>query len=180
MEFVVALLQSLHAGIWVAIVGILITILLWYLTPYRDRWHKEAEATSEVRAAINRGTYPGGWRSVQLHITGPPGANNFNVADWYIVRATLLRPAWPVVLARAENDDYATGVFFPNDPVRTLAGKAEGRPQRFALEFFIHFQVQDDRAKHAKFQVVFARTGERRRRSSKVWAEVPGDAAVPS
>jgi hypothetical protein len=53
---------------------------------------------------------------------------NIAVNDWRIVRAALLKPAWPIVLARAENDDYASRVFYANDPVRALIGKPEGRP----------------------------------------------------
>ena len=55
-------------------------------------------------------------------------------------------------MARAENDDYANGVFYPENLVRSLQGKAEGRPQRFALEFFIKFPG-NDRGRKAQFKV---------------------------
>jgi hypothetical protein len=118
-----------------------------YLAARRERKLKTYEATPEVRATINKDAYEGGWRSVQLHIAEPPEGRNFQLKNWYIVRASLLRPAWPVVLARAENDDYASRVFYANDPVRTLNGRGEGRPQRFALEFFIHSRTTTEVAR---------------------------------
>ena len=107
------------------------------------------ESTPEVKATINRDYYEGGWRSVQLHVAPPPDASNFRAGNWRIAIATLLKPAWPIALARAQDDDYAQRVFYPDNPVRTLSGKLEGRPQRFALEFFIHFRSGDDRGKRA-------------------------------
>lgn len=83
------------------------------------------------------------------------------------------------MLARAENDDYASRVFYANDPVRALNGKPQGRPQRFALEFFIHFKQDDDRGKRAKFQVTFARLNKPRSHTIKIWTAVPQDAQAP-
>lgn len=80
------------------------------------------------------------------------------------------------MLARAVNDDYATGVFYPENPVRSLKGKAEGRPQRFALEFFIKFTGKDDKGKKAKFQVTFSHIKKRRRHTVRVWTPVPTNA----
>jgi hypothetical protein len=57
-------------------------------------------------------------------------------------------------------------------------GKGEGQPQRFTLEFFIHFKEDDDRGKRAKFQVTFARLNKPRRHTVRVWATVPPDANV--
>lgn len=176
MAAIVAFLESLNAGNWIAIVVALLGILLWYLTPLRDRWHKQAGTVPEVQATINRDAYPGGWRPVQLHFVTPPGAQNVDIHGWCILRASLLRPPWPAVLARAENDDYASRVFYADDPVRTLNGRAEGRPQRFALEFFIHFRQDDDRGRWAKFQVTYTRLSTTRKRSVKVWVQVPMEA----
>ena len=80
------------------------------------------------------------------------------------------------MLARAENDDYATGVFYPDKPVRSLNGKAVGRPQRFALEFFIKFTGEDDKGKKAKFKVTFSHIKKRRRHTVTVWTAVPMNA----
>ena len=139
---------------------------------------KTHESTPEVKATINRDYYEGGWRSVQLRVAAPD-ASNFRAENWRITIATLLKkPAWPIALARAQNDDYAQRVFYPDNPVRTLSGKLEGRPQRFALEFFIHFRSDDDRGKRAKFRVTITRLNKPRTRTLKVWATVPADAAT--
>src|SRR5262249_33955755 len=124
----------------------------------------------------NKKRYQDGWRSVQLHIAEPPEAQNFKLTNWYVERACLLRPRWRAVLARAENDDYATGAFYPDKPIRCLNGKAEGRPQRFALEFFIMFRGKDDKGKTAKFKVTCAHVNKKRRHTAKVSASVSGDA----
>jgi hypothetical protein len=109
-------------------------LLASYLAARRERKLKKYEAIPEVRATINKDTYPGGWRSAQLHVVPRKQHQQFqfNYHDWCIERVRLLRP-WRAVLARAENDDYATAVFYPENPVRTLQGKAEGRPQRLEL-----------------------------------------------
>ena len=83
------------------------------------------------------------------------------------------------VLARSENDDYAKGVFYPENPVRALAGKPEGLPQRFALEFFIKFKG-GDKGQKAKFKVTFSRANDQMRRTVKVWATVPNNAEPPT
>ena len=103
------------------------------------------------------------------------GGQNFHYENWCIERAELLRP-WRAVLARAENDDYATGVFYPDNPVRELKGRAEGRPQRFALEFFIKFKSKDDKGKSAKFKVTYSHVNKRTRKTVTPWVSVPTDA----
>jgi hypothetical protein len=181
MNGVVAFIDSLNpkliavAAIIVASVGVSFTAAN-YLAGRRERKLKTYEATPKVKATVNRKSYADGWRSVQLHISGTPGQQNFQYANWYIERARLLRPWWGAVLARAENDDYATGVFYPDNPIRALAGKAEGRPQRFGLEFFIKFKGKDDRGKSAKFGVTFSHANKRRRHTVAIWANVPSDA----
>jgi hypothetical protein len=183
MDGVVAFIESLNpkliaiVAIFVAIVGVSFTAAN-YLAGRRERKLKTYEATPEVRATINRRGYELGWRSVQLHLAAAPGQHNFRYENWYIESASLVRPWWGAVLARAENDDYATGVFYPDKPVRALAGKAQGRPQRFALEFFIKFKAQDDRGRRAKFKVTFSHANSQRRHTVKVWASVPNDAEL--
>jgi hypothetical protein len=179
-----ALLNSLTIQHWLTIGAIFVAIIgvsftaANYLAGRRERKLKTYEATPEVKATINRRGYEVGWRSVQLHIIAAPEQQNFKYENWYIERASLLRPWWDAVLARAENDDYATGVFYPDNPVRSLVGKAQGRPQRFALEFFIKFKAQDDRGRRAKFKVVFSHANKRRRHTVKVWTAVPEDAEL--
>lgn len=169
---------------WLTIAGIAVTVFIGYfsvtdqIAQRRERRQKAYGSRPTVQATINRDAYEGGWRSVQLHIAKQPNGENIEVNDWRIVRAALLKPAWPVVLARAENDDYASRVFYANDPVRALIGKPDGRPQRFALEFFIHFKRDDDRARCAKFQVVFARRDGGKNYTVKVWTAVPEDAQL--
>jgi hypothetical protein len=181
MEQVAAFLGSLNTGHWIAIVAIIVGSFFGsftvanYLAARRDRELKIYETTPEVKATINRTRYKGGWRSVQLHITAPSGQQNFTLTNWYIKRARLVRP-WRALLARAENDDYAIGVFYPNNPIRVLAGKTEGRLQRFALEFFMKFKDKDDKGKDAKFSVKLCHINERRRHTVRAWATVPADA----
>jgi hypothetical protein len=83
------------------------------------------------------------------------------------------------VLARAENDDYATGVFFPDAPLREILGRADGKPQRFALEFFIRFQG-DERGRQAKFKVTYGPADETWRSTQTLTATVPLDASGPA
>lgn len=182
MNEIAALASSLSVSNWIAIIAVLIAAISLsfnvanYLAGHRERKLKTYENTPLVKATINAQGYRGGWRSVQLHIV--PAADNqqnFSYGNWRIEGARLLWPA-SAVLARAENDDYATGVFFPENPVRALEGKAEGRPQRFALEFFIKFQGSEDRGRKAKFRVTFSRVSGQRRRTARVWAAVPADA----
>jgi hypothetical protein len=179
VEGVIAIISSFTRAHWIGIAGIVVGIILWlatqYLTVLRER-RKNEEATPIVRATINKDTYRDGWRSVQLHIMGASEEQQLNYSDWCIKRATLLRP-WSAVLARAEKDDYATGVFDPKSTIRTLDGKAEGKPQRFALEFFIKFKG-NDRGKRAKFKVAFARIAKPRVLTTKVWATIPDHAGL--
>jgi hypothetical protein len=128
-----------------------------------------------VKATINRKHYLGGWRSVQLHMVGSgEKQQDFEFENWRIERARLLNPS-DAILARAENDDYARGVFYPENPVRELIGKSDARPQPFALEFFIKFEGED-RGRTAKFSVTFSKLNSSRRRTSTVSAVVPSDA----
>ena len=97
----------------------------------------------------------------------------FEYGQWRIDRAVLLAPA-KAILARAENDDYATGVFYPENPTRVMEGKAESKPQRFALEFFMKFRGED-RGQKAVFKVTFSRINNTRRSTMKVSPVVPFD-----
>ncbi len=178
----VAFIDSLTTQHWLTIAGLALAIFIGYFTitgqlaQRRERKLKTYETTPEVRAVINRKRYDRGWRSVQLHISQPTEQQNFNYENWYIERARLLKPCLRAILARAENDDYATGVFYLDKTVRMLKGKAEGRPQRFALEFFIKFKGKDDRGKKAKFKVTFSHVKNRRCHTARVWASVPANA----
>jgi hypothetical protein len=181
MDRAAAFVESLNTSNWIAIVAIIATAIFGsftaanYLAGRRERKLKTYETTPEVKATINGTSYGDRWRSVQLHIVAPAGQpQNFQYGNWHIERARLLRP-WNAVLARAENDDYATGVFYPENPVRALVGKAEGRQQRFALEFFIKFKGED-RGKKAKFKMTISHINKRRRHTIKVWAAVPTNA----
>jgi len=181
MDRAAAFIDSLNTSNWIAILAIIVAIIFGsftaanYLAGRHERKLKTYETTPEVKATINRTSYRDCWRSVQLHIVAPTEhPQNFQYGNWHIECARLLRP-WSAVLARAENDDYATGVFYPDNPVRALLGKAEGRPQRFALEFFIRFKGED-KGKKAKFKVTFSHINGRRRHTEKVWATVPTDA----
>jgi hypothetical protein len=171
------IMSSLTPANWIAIAGIAIAVLLWlatqYLTARRERL-KTYEPTPIVNATINRKSYREGWRSVQLHVVPVPEQQPIKYENWRIERATLLRP-WSAVLARAEKDDYASEVFYPENPTRALQGKVKGLPQQFALEFFIKFKG-NDRGQKAKFKISFAHTTMRRRYTTKVWATVPLDA----
>ena len=162
---------------WIAIAGIVIAVLLWLasqsLTARGERL-KTFETTPIVRATINRKRYRDGWRSVQLHLAPAPAQQLFKVENWRIESARLVRPS-SAMLARAEKDDYASEIFYPESPVRVLQGKAKDLPQQFALEFFIKF-TGNDRGQRAKFRVSFAHLSKRRRYSTKAWGVVPPDA----
>jgi hypothetical protein len=181
MDRVVAIIDSFNVGHWIAIFAIIVGSFFGsftvanFLAGRRERKLRTYETTPEVKATINRKRYVGDWRSVQLHIVEGLEAHNFKFENWHIQRARLLRPWRGAVLARAENDDYAIGVFYPDKSTRVLMGKAEGRPQRFALEFFIKFKGID-RGKGAKFEVAFEHVKKRRPHIIKVWALVPWDA----
>lgn len=177
-----AFIVSLNTSNWIAIVSVIVALVSCsftaanYLSGRRERKLRTYEATPTVKATINATEYPHRWRSVQLHIVASPGhEQNFQYGHWYIERAQLLRPL-SAVLARAENDDYASGVFYPENPMRTLLGKAEARPQRFSLEFFIRFKGVDT-GKTAKFKVVFSHVAAPRRHTIRVSANVPASAA---
>jgi hypothetical protein len=176
MNGVAAYASSLNVKDWIAIVAVLIAAVSLsfnaanYLAGHRERKLRTYENTPLIKSTINAKGYKEGWRSVQLHLV--PAADNqqnFSYGNWRIERVRLL---WPVsaVLARAENDDYAKGVFYPEDPVRTLEGKVEGRPQRFALEFFIKFRGDEDRGRKAKFRVIFSHVNGQKRHTTRVWA----------
>jgi hypothetical protein len=181
MDRILAFIDTMNTGHWIAIVAIIVGSFFGsftvanFLAVRRERKLKTYEATPEIKATINKKCYEGGWRSVQLHIVEGPDPHNFKYQNWCIHHALLLRPWWGAVLARAENDDYATGVFYPDKPTRALWGKAEGRPQRFALEFFIKFKGID-RGKAAKFKITFSHVKKNRRHNTSVWASVPLDA----
>ena len=181
MNAIVVFASSLNVSNWIAILAVLIAAISLsfnaanYLAGHRERKLKTYEAIPRVKATINAKGYKGGWRSVQLHISpATDNQQNFQHGNWRIERARLLGPS-SALLARAENDDYATGVFYPEKPVRALAGKPEGRPQRFALEFFIKFKGEEDRGQKAKFRVTFSGIGLRRS-TVTVWAAVPTSA----
>ena len=179
MDSAIAFANSLNAGNWIALIfGLVGTIGVSftaanYLAGRRERKLRATEHVPKVKAIINRKRYEGGWRSVQLHMISG-SEDNLTYANWRIERAQLLGPR-SVVLARAQDDDYATGVFHPENPVRVLDGKAEGRPQRFALEFFIKFEGED-RGQKVRFKVAFSRVTKSRRHTVTVGAAVPADA----
>ena len=143
-----AFFKPLDTGNWIAIVfGVIGAIgvcagVANYLAGRRERKLKTYETAPDVQATINRKLYEGGWRSVQLHIVEPSEAANFKLTNWYIERTCLLRPWWRAKLARAENDDYATGVFYPDKPVRCL-WKERGPTATVCLGVFS--QVQRER-----------------------------------
>jgi hypothetical protein len=177
---IVAFINSLNLQNWLTIgfgsVGTLFA-LERFLAARRERLLKANDGTPVLKATINVKRYKDGWRSAQLHLVPHSDQPNFSYDAWRIERTRLMWP-WPrVVLARAENDDYATGVFYPENPVREIAGRAEGKPQRFALEFFMKFRQPDDKGARAKFKVTFSHvTNKRRRHTVRVWMTVPAKA----
>ena len=178
MDQIVGLFASFNTGNWIALFAATIAVISCsfaganYFAGRRERNRKALEGVPIVKATINATTYPHSWRSVQLHLVPLSEENRvFKYDQWQIERAQLLRPR-NAVIARAENDDYATGVFYPENPVRVLSGKAAGRPQRFALESFIKFKNQNERPR-AKFKVDFSHVNQRQRYTSRVWAQLP-------
>lgn len=150
-----------------------------YLAGRRERQRVAQKSGARVQGTINAKYYRDGWRSVQLHMVPvEEGQPNFDYKSWRIERAELLRPR-NAVLARAADDDYATGVFYPENPVRLLLGKLEGRPQRFALEFFIKFP-EGDTAGKAKFKVTFSQTKTGKLHTATVLASLPSRARFES
>ena len=177
MNEIIKILNSFTTTNWIAILAIGVAIVLWFATQYfavRRERQKTYEPTPMVKATINRQSYPDGWRSVQLHVVPAPDQQQFKYDNWRIERGSLLRPK-DAIMARAENDDYAAGVFYPETPIRTLQGKVEGQRQRFALEFFIKFPG-NDRGQKAQFKVTFSHTTKQRRHRTRVWTTVPANA----
>lgn len=179
---IVAFVQSLNTSNWIAIIALAVSCLSLFIAQAnfragrRERNQRKMDEIPVVQATINKDTYPNGWRSVQLHLVPRNGDwRSFPSDDWRIVRARLIRPWYGVVLARAQNDDYAARIFYPDNPIRLLIGKAEGKLQRFALEFFIKFG-REDRGGRAKFKVVYAHIKAEDLHIVKVWASVPMDA----
>ena len=129
-----------------------------------------------INAHINGTHYKDGWRSVNLQVAEPAEKQAYDARDWCITSARLLRPRRNAVLARAKDDDYSSKVFYPENPVREIGGRVEGKPQRFALEFFIHFTLDDDRGARAKFKVTYSHINKRRSRTGRVCSAVPADA----
>jgi hypothetical protein len=168
---------------WVSIFLILVGFLMFVLNRVLpDRSMQSTMSSSSipgVRAIINRDRYPGGWRSVQLHITPPPGQEHtyhFSKHGWRIDSAKLLSPRG-AVLARAKDDDYTSRVFYPEGPTRCLDGRPVGHVQPFALEFFIKFDGPVDSGRKAKFQVKLNHTEDPKlRHTIQTWSEVPSDA----
>ena len=166
---------GLNPGNWIAIVGIIVAIVIgsvafinnfWSIL---DRLRAGREAPATIKATINKTDYRDDWRSVNLHVVPTEDEPNFKYQNWRIHRALLINPS-TAVLARAENDDYATSVFFDRNPIRALEGRVQGKPQRFALEFFIKF-TSGYAGKVAKFRVTFSRADDTRRRTVVVSAQ---------
>jgi hypothetical protein len=166
--------------LWVSFLLIALGILMFVLSRVLpDRSIQSAPSSSpRVKAIINRERYPGGWRSVGLHIMPPPGQESsfrFTKRGWRIDGAELLSPM-DAVLARAKDDDYATGEFYPEKPMRSLNGRPIGHVQPFGLEFFIKFDGATDKERKAKFRVKLNHTEDPKlRHSIKVWTRVPSD-----
>ena len=162
------------------VVAVSVPTILWYATQYRADYRelkKTFEPAPVVQAAINKKSYPGGWRSAQLHLFSANEHQLLKYENWHIEFARLLGPS-NAVLARAKDDDYASEVFYPDAPVRELTGKISNLPQRYALEFFIKFSG-DDRGQKAQFKVWFSHVNKTRGFTGKVWAVVPTNADAP-
>lgn len=175
-------MAELTIGNWIAIAALIVGTVgasftsANYLVGHRERRRIARNAIPKVKATINPGLHEGGWRSVQLHVVpAEDDQQNFQYANWRIERARILRPK-TAILARAAGDDYASGVFYPENPVRVLEGKLEGLPQRFALEYFIRF-LEERQGQKATFKVMFSHTKTQARRTTVVTASVPDDRA---
>jgi hypothetical protein len=172
---------SLETRDWIAIVGLLIGTISTsiavanFLSNRRQQAIARQGPAPRIKATINKDRYDDGWRSVQLHIVPAEYEPNFRYQDWRIEHAQLMRPS-DAVLARAENDDYASRVFCPDKPLRQLSGRAAGRPQRYALEFFLKFR-REELGQKAQFKVTFGHANESERRTVRVWAVLPENAA---
>lgn len=146
-----------------------------YLEQRRDR-KRGSGPRPAIKATINKTYHRDGWRSVQLHVVPSDVQPNFPYDQWRILHARLIAPR-RAALARAENDDYAAGVFFDDNPVREIAGRAQGNPQRFALNFFIRFEGEE-RGQQARFKVTFGPADETWRETRTLTVTVPIDAAA--
>lgn len=114
---------------WLAILAVLIGAASLWFAFRQDRRDTRNHASERptVKAVVNRTYYRGGWRSVQLHVVPSDTQPNFPYQAWRIYNARLVSPRG-AVLASAENDDYATGVFFPENPLLEISGRPQGRP----------------------------------------------------
>lgn len=170
---------GLNVGNWIAIVALIVAVVSAsftsanFLAGRRERLRNARKAGPQVQAAINADLYEGGWRSVQLHVAPvDEREQNFPYQYWRIERATLVRPR-DAKLALAADNDYASGVFYPEKPLRVIEGRPAGKPQRFALHFFIKFQG-DERGQKATFNVIFSHIKTDDRRTSLISASVTG------
>ena len=140
MRFATTIIETFTP--WLPIAALIIAIsslsltALNYFAGRRERNRRTHETTPEVSAIINRKHYEGGWRSVQLHIVEPAEPLNFQCSNWRIGHAHLLKPT-TAVLAGAKDDDYASGIFYADKPIRelrpdpprpTLAGMRQAAP----------------------------------------------------
>jgi hypothetical protein len=172
-------MSDLTIANWLSIAGVAVAAVSAsiaatnFLASFRERRRNARKSAPRVKVTINGTSYENGWRSVQLHIVAA-GDGPFQYGSWRIERATLLRPR-QAILARAADDDYATGVFYPEHPVRVLEGRADGRPQQFALEFFIKFPAEKN-VHEAVFKVKFSNKDNGLRRTSVVCASLPPSA----
>jgi hypothetical protein len=160
---------------WIALLLIASGISIFILSRVLpDQPMQSASSIPGVKATINRDCYLDGWRSVQLHIMPPPGQEQtYSKHGWRIDGAKLVSPS-DAVLARAKDDDYASGEFYPEKPTRYLAGKPLGHVQPFALEFFIKFQGTTDKGRKATFQVTLNHAADPKlRRTIRTWTTVP-------
>jgi len=158
---------ELTVGNWIAIIALVVSFasasvsIANFVSGRRDRQRSAAKNRPSIQAHINADNHEGGWRSVSLHVAPPEEREqNFPYQFWRIERVTLIRPK-NAKLARAADDDYHSGVFFPEAPMRELESARTGS-QRFALEFFIKFEG-DEKGQVATFKVVYShvKTGER-------------------
>ncbi len=171
-------MEALTLRDWLAIFAVLFAAgSLWFA--FRRDWRDTrnappASSRPNVKTTINKKYYRDRWRSVQLHVVPSGVQPNFPYDQWRIYRARLISPR-SAILARAENDDYATGVFFPETPLREIEGKPRGKPQRFALEFFILFEGEE-RGQQARFKITYGPADESWRATKTFTATVPMDA----
>lgn len=168
-------MEALTLRDWLTIVAVLIGAGSLWFAFRRDLRETKSNVVGrpQIKAVINRKYYLDSWRSVNLHVVPSDTQPNFPYDQWRIYHARLISPGG-AVLARAEKDDYATGVFYPENPVREIAGRAQGKPQRFALEFFILFEGEE-RGQQAKLRVTYGPADETWRATKTLTATVPMD-----